>query len=535
MHVRVSARSSLLFLVPRRLVRRHVVRFSSSANIKRPLTRPFNHLWSQRGNITMEQSDTNTGKRKHDESDPPETAGRGKRRRGAGGKKLRPGERYIPPPQKRNPGVSFSQDHFDETSYYFEGGLRKVFPYYFDFKTYCKGRWIGKSLQEVFKSEFRSESIEYYERAAKEGRIRLNETPVEDLSVVLRNNDHMRNTVHRHEPPVIGTPLKILVDDGEVLVVDKPASIPVHPCGRFRHNTVIFILGKEHGISELHTVHRLDRLTSGVLLFARTLETSKKLDQMVRERQLEKEYVCRVEGEFPEGKLICEEPILVVSFKIGLCRVDPKGKECRTVFQRLSFNGKTSVVRCLPLTGRTHQIRVHLQYLGFPILNDPIYGSHAWGPHRGKGGLIGKSDEELLQALVEEHRSQEDLHLLAFMDDCIGVTKEAEKVEETDSEADKSGKSFPAQAEDCSEKENSNKASSEEPQSLKSTVTNSAQKTAPGTHDHLCNECKLVRPDPTKKELIMYLHALRYKGPDFEYSAESPDWAKEDWVETDFS
>lgn len=131
--------------------------------------------------------DTNTGKRKHDdEPDPPETGGRGKKRRGAGGKKLRPGERYVPPPQKRNSGVSFSQEHFDETSYFFEGGLRKVVPYYFDFKTYCKGRWIGKSLLEVFKSEFRAESIEYYEKAAKEGRIRLNESPVDDLSVVLR-------------------------------------------------------------------------------------------------------------------------------------------------------------------------------------------------------------------------------------------------------------------------------------------------------------------------------------------------------------
>lgn len=96
----------------------------------------------------------------------------------------------------------------------------------------------------------------------------------------------MKNMVHRHEPPVVGKPLEVLVDDGEVLVVDKPASIPVHPCGRFRHNTVIFILGKERGISELHTVHRLDRLTSGVLLFARTLEVSKKLDQLVRDRQV---------------------------------------------------------------------------------------------------------------------------------------------------------------------------------------------------------------------------------------------------------
>ncbi|XP_062296482.1 RNA pseudouridylate synthase domain-containing protein 2 [Scomber scombrus] len=505
-------------------------------------------------------------KRKSDEPDKPETSGRGKRRRGAGGKNLRPGERYIPPPQKRNPGVSFSHEHFNETSYYFEGGLRKVQPYYFDFKTYCKGRWIGKSLLEVFKSEFRAESIEYYQRAAKEGRIRLNETPVEDLSVVLRNNDHMRNTVHRHEPPVVGRPLEVLVDDGEVLVVNKPASIPVHPCGRFRHNTVIFILGKERGISELHTVHRLDRLTSGVLLFARTLETSKKLDQLVRDRQLEKEYVCRVAGEFPEGELICEEPILVVSFKIGLCRVDPKGKECRTVFHRLSYNGKTSVVRCLPLTGRTHQIRVHLQYLGFPIINDPIYGSSAWGPHRGKGGLVGKSNEELLQALVDEHQSQESLYLLDIPDHKIGSAQEAgknkisEKMETLDGscEPDKSGEHHQTQTDECGGDKrqdakvptgcsssctdlNSNNTSlKESPSPLpnksngnQTEQTGSTQKNPPVAKDSLCSECKLVRPDPTEKELIMYLHALRYKGPDFEYSTPSPDWAKEDWSEAD--
>ncbi|XP_060939011.1 RNA pseudouridylate synthase domain-containing protein 2 [Limanda limanda] len=495
-----------------------------------------------------------TGKRKGNEPGEPEASGRGKRRRGAGGKKLRPGERYIPPPQKRNPGVSFSQEHYSETSYYFEGGLRKVRPYFFDFKTYCKGRWIGKSLLEVFETEFRAEPLEFYQRAAKEGRIRLNETPVEDLSVVLRNNDHLRNTVHRHEPPVVGRPLEVLVDDGEVLVVDKPASIPVHPCGRFRHNTVIFILGKEQGFSELHTVHRLDRLTSGVLLFARTLEASKKLDQLVRDRQLEKEYVCRVDGEFPEGEVTCEEPILIVSFKIGICRVDPKGKECRTVFQRLSFNGKTSVVRCLPLTGRTHQIRVHLQFLGFPISNDPIYGSSAWGPSRGKGGLVGKSNEELLHALVEEHRSQESLHLLDMQDDGIAIRQQAEK-NKTCEKPDV--KSEPELSEDAPQTQmptgctsssmtveevkqgctdsNTNSSSLQESQiqsnGNQTEETDSSQKTPEVIRDSLCSECKLVRPDPTEKELIMYLHALRYKGPDFEYSTRSPDWAKEDWVE----
>lgn len=263
-----------------------------------------------------------------------------------------------------------------------------------------------------------------------------------------------------------------------------------------------------------------------------------------------------MEGRFPEGELICEKPILVVSFKIGLCRVDPKGKECRTIFKRLSFNGKTSVVRCLPLTGRTHQIRVHLQYLGFPILNDPIYGSSAWGPNRGKGGLVGKSDTELLQALVEEHCSQESLHLLDAADDGIEIIKEADK-DKTSSEPSKSGESH-TQTDGCGgdtqmmtgcssssetvnevnqgctdTKSNNNNTSLQTSQSTLKDGSdgNPTDCTPPGTRDNLCSECKIVRPDPTEKDLIMYLHALRYKGPDFEYSTRLPDWAKEDWAE----
>lgn len=457
-------------------------------------------------------------------------------------------ERKVPPPKKRNPGVSFSDQHFGETTYYFEGGLRKVRPYYFDFETYCKGRWVGKSLLEVFSSEFRAEPIEYYRAAAKAGRLRLNGEPVKDLNMILKNNDFMRNTVHRHEPPVTAQPIEILVNNEDVVVVDKPSSLPVHPCGRFRHNTVIFILGKEHGLKELHTIHRLDRMTSGVLMFAKTAVISKKIDEQVRERKMEKEYVCRVEGEFPEGEVICEEPILVVSFKVGVCRVDPKGKPCKTVFQRVRHNGKSSVVRCIPYTGRTHQIRVHLQYLGHPIINDPIYNVDAWGPEKGKSGKIGKTDEQLLEALINEHQTKQSLNLLDLPQEDLRGTGESKTLENC-IDCTSSGQVYnsscinPCHIDSNVQQENAEMLESVELVRADSPYTkaenSSMDNCKESDHsempvlgkDFLCGECKLVRRDPCPKDLVMYLHALRYKSSDFEYASKMPTWATDDWNE----
>ncbi|XP_077178990.1 pseudouridylate synthase RPUSD2 isoform X2 [Paroedura picta] len=402
---------------------------------------------------------------------PPPLKRRRRRRRAEEG-----GERYVPPPRKRDLG--FSAAHFAETSYYFEGGLRK-------------------------------------------------------------NNDFLQNIVHRHEPPVTAQPIQFLEQNEEVVVVDKPSSLPVHPCGRFRHNTVIFILGKEHNLKELHTIHRLDRLASGVLMFAKSAEVSKRIDMQVRERQLEKEYVCRVLGEFPEAEVTCEEPILVVSYKVGLCRVDPKGKACKTVFQRLSYNGKTSVVKCFPYTGRTHQIRVHLQFLGHPIFNDPIYNTDVWGPAKGKGGNIDKTDEELLRALVKEQ----------LLKECGGILDIAEEdLKSIVEEGGSPGNSVkPAQISPISIISGRTEESKSEKEGGTSMCAHSSAlqlqvhesengKACTSEHqdekDPLCRECRIVRPDPSPKDLVMYLHALRYKGTDFEYCSKMPKWAQDNWEET---
>lgn len=76
--------------------------------------------------------------------------------------------------------------------------------------------------------------------------------------------------------------------------------LQVHPCGRYRHNTVVFILAKEFNLKNLRTIHRLDRLTSGLLLFGRSPKKARQMEHQIRNRQVQKQYMCRVEGDFPE-------------------------------------------------------------------------------------------------------------------------------------------------------------------------------------------------------------------------------------------
>merc|ERR1712223_966626 len=261
----------------------------------------------------------------------------------------------------KRPG--FTDDRYKETAYYVENGLRKVYPYYFTFTTFTKGRWVGEKILEVFGREFRAHPVEEYERCIMDGTLTVNYEQV-DVDYRLRHNDLLANIVHRHETPVLSKQIEVIHLSEDLVVLDKPCSLPVHPCGRYRHNTVVFILAKEYNLKNLRTIHRLDRLTSGLLMFGRNPKKARDMEQQIRNRQVLKEYVCRVEGEFHEGVTECTQPVEVVSYKIGVCKVSPSGKECRTEFERLNYNGRTSVVLCRPFTGRMHQIRVHLQYLG---------------------------------------------------------------------------------------------------------------------------------------------------------------------------
>ena len=127
--------------------------------------------------------------------------------------------------------AGFSDHDLNQTSYYFENGLRKVYPYNFGWNTTAKERWFNRTLVDIYKHEFSRAIInQSVEELIESGKIRIN-GQIKPLTYTLKNGDRLSHIKHRHEIPVIDDEIKIVFEDEDFLVVDKPCSIPMHPCG----------------------------------------------------------------------------------------------------------------------------------------------------------------------------------------------------------------------------------------------------------------------------------------------------------------
>ncbi|CAI2347154.1 unnamed protein product [Caenorhabditis sp. 36 PRJEB53466] len=285
-------------------------------------------------------------------------------------------------------------------------GIRHLSPYWACYRTRTKGRWIGRNLVEVFSGEFLSANKNYAKVACKMGRIYVNGVQMTDTEYVMKNGDRLEHWAHRHEHPVRDLPIRIISETDDLLVVEKPPSLPVHTCGQYAIHTVLGQLRVNEGRNGLRVLHRLDRATSGVLLFAKNYETDLEFKRTLKKGEWSKEYICKVDGVFPDDEIICEQPIgpLVISMGIQCVRND--GKDAKSRFRKLWSDGTHSVVQVHIETGRTHQIRVHSQFLGHPIVGDQLYNSSVWGPTKGRNAEYGKPFDELCEDVRNTHKSQ---------------------------------------------------------------------------------------------------------------------------------
>lgn len=177
-------------------------------------------------------------------------------------------------------------------------------------------------------------------------------------------------------------PLNILYEDPHLIAIDKPAGMVVHPAPG--HPTGTFVNALLHHCKEIQgdgslrpgIVHRLDKDTSGVLLAAKTQEAHQKLVQAFSDRKIDKTYLAIAVGVAQEG--LIDAPIKRHPINRKEMAVSLEGKEAKSLCRVLGVNDGLSFVEIKLITGRTHQIRVHLKHKGTPVLGDPVYGSQSY-------------------------------------------------------------------------------------------------------------------------------------------------------------
>lgn len=233
--------------------------------------------------------------------------------------------------------------------------------HFYTYQTHTKLRWMRQPLIDVLAREFRTRPYEYYAEAIEKGVVTVNQKIVSP-GYRLKDLDVIYHTVHFHEPQP--PKINVIEEEGDFVVIDKPAGIPVHPTGGYFYYSVTKSMFPDDTVG---CVNRLDMPVSGVLIIV-LRDHTRGYDLL---KTAEKIYVAKVAGEFPEAAEV-DRPIGTVDGRVH-CIMEG-GKPSKTLFRRLAYRNGHSLVQCQPITGRTHQIRIHLKSLGFPIVNDILYG-----------------------------------------------------------------------------------------------------------------------------------------------------------------
>jgi 23S rRNA pseudouridine1911/1915/1917 synthase len=197
------------------------------------------------------------------------------------------------------------------------------------------------------------------------------------------NSSRVQSTTRRPPPEPEAIDLDVLYEDEYLVAVDKPAGMVVHPTYRNWSGTLLngLLWRVPNGIHP-RIVTRLDRDTSGIVLVALTAEVHARIQRDSSAGRVTKSYLAIVRGMPVPPRGSIDAPLARSRSDRRLVVVDAAGRSSRTLYERVSVIGDTSLVRCELATGRTHQIRVHLASRGWPVLGDAVYGEPQEGLRR---------------------------------------------------------------------------------------------------------------------------------------------------------
>jgi UPF0176 protein len=237
----------------------------------------------------------------------------------------------------------------------------------------------GLSVLEAFRRLVGHMPAGYWEEECRAGNLLDSRHQVLDAEYIVDAGERVLHRLPSTTEPAVNGDVRVLYEDEALVVLNKPAPLPMHPGGRYTRNTLQQILNTVYRPQKPRPAHRLDANTTGVVLVARSRHFAGRLQSQFAAGQVEKRYLVRVQGHPLADGFRCDAPIGSEALASGTREVDesdglPASTEF-TVLQR-SADG-TSLLEARPLTGRTNQIRIHSAFLGFPVVGDAAY---AGGP-----------------------------------------------------------------------------------------------------------------------------------------------------------
>ena len=237
-------------------------------------------------------------------------------------------------------------------------------------------------LDKWLSSRFTYHSRNQWQDIIKEGQITVNGQKVRS-SKILRTDDVVEFNTEDYKEPEVNFDYTVIYEDDFMLAVNKSANLPCHPAGGYFNNTLFTHLSEKLGY-KVHLINRLDRETSGIVLFAKSSEMANQLSNLFAIKQITKEYIVVVHGTFPRklhayGYLTSDDQSPVRKKRKFVLLKDkeesaPGCEIAETDFELIRSNNGLSFVKAIPKTGRLHQIRATLCSLGYPVMGDKIYG-----------------------------------------------------------------------------------------------------------------------------------------------------------------
>jgi len=232
----------------------------------------------------------------------------------------------------------------------------------------------GLRLDLYLSKRFNYLSRTSWQREISAGKLRLNGSVISNVKKRVNCGDMIEYIAGDIIEPSINPDYSIIFENENYLAVNKTGNLPVHPSGIFFRNTLVMLLEEERG-EKFFPVHRLDRETSGAILFGKNSSAASEVQKNFT--KVGKEYIAIVKGEITERQFKVEVPVgparnsLITKKREAY---DNAEESALTKFELVSANRQFSVVKAFPVTGRMHQIRVHLHYAGYPIIGDKMYG-----------------------------------------------------------------------------------------------------------------------------------------------------------------